>query len=131
MRAILIGATGLVGGLLLERLLNDPAFTQIKLISRSTAGLQHPRLEEVLVDFDDDTQFKNAFTPADVLFCCIGTTLQKVKGNKALYRKIDFDIPVKAATYGAGQHISTYVLISSVGANASSKNFYLRLKGET
>jgi uncharacterized protein YbjT (DUF2867 family) len=131
MRAILIGATGLIGSLLLERLLNDPLFTHIKLISRRTAGVQGARLEEVLIDFEDEAQFRKAVTPADVLFCCIGTTQQKVKGDKKAYRKIDFDIPVKAALFCAEQNFGKYVLVSAAGANATSKNFYLHLKGET
>lgn len=131
MRAILIGATGLVGGLLLEKLLNDPLFTHIRLISRRTTGIKSPRLEETLIDFDDETQFRQAVTAADVLFCCTGTTQKKVKGNQQAYRKIDFDIPVRAAGFCAEQHIEKYILVSSVGANAASKNFYLRLKGET
>jgi uncharacterized protein YbjT (DUF2867 family) len=131
MRAILIGATGLIGGLLVDKLLKDPVFTHIKLISRRTAGIQSPRLEEVLVDFNDETQFKNAVTPADVLFCCIGTTQKKVKGNKNAYRKIDFDIPVKAAMFCAEQHTGKFILVSSAGADSASKNFYLQLKGQT
>src|SRR5450432_1502896 len=101
MRAILIGATGLVGGLLLEKLLNDPLFTHIRLISRRTTGIKSPRLEETLIDFDDGTQFRQAVTAADVLFCCTGTTQKKVKGNQQAYRKIDFDIPVRAAGFCA------------------------------
>lgn len=131
MKAILIGGTGLIGGLLLEKLLHDPVFTHIKLISRRTAGVQRARLEEELIDFDDDAQFKKAITPADVLFCCIGTTQKKVKGDKAAYRKIDFDIPVKAAMFCSALNTGKYVLVSSAGADAASKKFYLQLKGET
>jgi len=131
MKAILIGATGLTGSLLLEKLLHDPVFTHIKLISRRTAGIQSPRLEEVLIDFDDETRFRKEVTPADVLFCCIGTTQKKVKGDKTAYRKIDFDIPVWAAMFCAQQNTGKYILVSSAGADAASKNFYLRLKGET
>ncbi|MEP7277752.1 MAG: NAD(P)H-binding protein [Bacteroidota bacterium] len=131
MRAILVGATGLIGGLLLENLLQDPIFTQIKLISRRSTGIKNKRLEEVLVDFENEEQFKNALTPAEVLFCCIGTTQQKVKGDKLAYRKIDFDIPVKAAAWCAAQGIAKFLLVSAVGANTASRNFYLKLKGET
>jgi uncharacterized protein YbjT (DUF2867 family) len=131
MRAILIGATGLIGGLLLQKLLNDPEFTNIKLVSRRTAGLQAARLEEVLIDFENVDQFKKEMINADVIFCCIGTTQKKVKGDKTAYRKIDFDIPVKAAMFCAEQKMGKYILVSSAGADAASKNFYLQLKGET
>jgi uncharacterized protein YbjT (DUF2867 family) len=131
MKAILIGATGLIGGLLLQKLLNDPEFTNIKLVSRRTAGLQAARLEEVLIDFENVDQFKKEMINTDVIFCCIGTTQKKVKGDKTAYRKIDFDIPVKAAMFCAEQKMGKYILVSSAGADAASKNFYLQLKGET
>ncbi|MEP6750929.1 MAG: NAD(P)H-binding protein [Bacteroidota bacterium] len=131
MRAILIGGTGLVGSLLLQKLLNDPVFTHIKLISRRTAGIQSPRLEEVLIDFENEVQFHNEVIPADVLFCCIGTTQKKVRGDKNAYRKIDYDIPVKAAMFAAEKNTGTYVLVSSAGASAASENFYLGLKAAT
>ncbi|MFT3935003.1 MAG: NAD(P)H-binding protein [Chitinophagaceae bacterium] len=131
MRAILIGATGLTGGLLLNQLLNSPVFSKIQSVSRRPVGIQHLKLQETVINFDDDIAFKNAIVNADVLFCCIGTTQQKEKGNQDSYRKIDYDIPVKAATFFAAQCSGSYVLMSSVGANAASGNFYLRLKGET
>lgn len=131
MRAILIGATGLVGGILLDELLANPVFTHVKLISRRTTGKQHARLEESIINFEDEMSFKKEVANAEVLFCCIGTTQKKVKGDKAAYRKIDFDIAVNAARFCAQQQIGKYLLVSAVGANASSRNFYLRLKGET
>jgi len=131
MRAILIGATGLVGGILLNELLANPLFTHVKLISRRTTGIQHARLEESIINFDDETAFKKEVANAEVLFCCIGTTQKKVKGDKAAYRKVDFDIPVNAAKFCAEQQIGKYLLVSAVGANIDSSNFYLRLKGET
>jgi len=66
----------------------------------------------------------------DVIFCCIGTTMKNVKGDKTLYRKIDFDIPVKAAKWGINNNFSQYLLVSAIGANAGSSNFYVKLKGE-
>lgn len=131
MRAILIGASGLTGGLLLEKLLQDPVFSKVKLIGRRPLGEQHSKLEEAVINFEDDTAFSRAVADADALFCCVGTTQKKVKGDQDAYRKIDFDIPVKAARFCAQQNIPKYLLVSSVGANASSGSFYLRLKGET
>ena len=131
MRAILIGATGLIGGILLEKLLANPVFSHVKLISRRPGAIQHPKLEESIIDFDDERAFEKEVTDAEVLFCSVGTTQKKVKGDNALYRKIDFNIPVNAAKFCAAQRIGKYILVSSVGANAGSNNFYLRLKGET
>jgi uncharacterized protein YbjT (DUF2867 family) len=71
-----------------------------------------------------------AMNDCDAVFCAIGTTNKKVKGDKDAYRKVDYDIPVNAARYCAMLGCRVFVLVSSVGANSQSKNFYLRLKGE-
>jgi uncharacterized protein YbjT (DUF2867 family) len=57
--------------------------------------------------------------------------MNKVKGDKIAYRKIDYDIAVNAAKFGLAGGYTKYLLVSSIGANAKSKNFYLKLKGET
>lgn len=131
MRAILLGASGLIGSLLLEKLLGDTVFSSIKVIARSPLHSAHPKLETCLINFDDEAAFRKAVTAADVLFCCVGTTQKKVNTDKAAYRKVDFDIPARAAKFCAEQGIPQYLLVSSVGANAASGNFYLALKGET
>ena len=131
MRAILIGASGLTGSILLQQLLKDPVFSSVKIITRRSLGIQHAKLEEAVIDFTDEAAFRRAVVQTDTLFCCVGTTQKKVKGDQAAYRKIDFDIPVRAARYSAEQNVSSYLLVSAVGANAASSNFYLRLKGET
>lgn len=131
MRAILIGASGLVGGLVLEKLLAAAAFSAIRVISRSQLDLQHPKLETCVINFEDETAFRQAVAPAEVLFCCVGTTQKKVNSNKTAYRKVDFDIPANAAKFCAAQGVPQFLMVSSVGADACSRNFYLALKGET
>ncbi|HEX6168962.1 MAG TPA: semialdehyde dehydrogenase, partial [Chitinophagaceae bacterium] len=68
---------------------------------------------------------------SDVLFCAIGSTMKKVKGDKEAYRKIDFEIPVKLARFCKMTGCEKFILVSSAGANSQSRNFYQRLKGET
>jgi uncharacterized protein YbjT (DUF2867 family) len=64
------------------------------------------------------------------VFCAVGTTNAKVKGDKAAYRKVDYDIPVNAARYCSETGVPAFLLVSSVGANAKGGNFYIKLKGE-
>lgn len=128
--ATILGATGLIGQHLLQLLQNDQDFAKIKVILRNPVLYEHPKVETIIIDFSNLTQFKNAITGSDIIFCTIGTTMQKVKGNKDLYRSIDYDIPVHAAQYGAESGCQYFGLVSSVGADMNSKNFYLRLKGE-
>lgn len=127
----ILGATGLTGGYLLELLLAEPSFSMIKLLTRRPVEKTHPKAEIKLVDFSDQESIKLALEGTDIIFCCIGTTMQKVKGNKALYRSIDFDIPVHAARLGKETGCDSFVYMSSIGADSKSKNFYLQLKGET
>lgn len=128
--ATLIGATGLIGSHLLELLLADGNFGTVRILVRRPFELNHPKLEKKLVDFSDMESYRLALEGSDVIFCAIGTTQKKVKGDKEAYRKVDFDIPVNAARLGKLCGCETFVLVSSVGASSKSNNFYLKLKGE-
>lgn len=130
MHATIIGATGLIGGHLLELLLNDPSFTTVRILIRRPLDINHNKLEKKLVDFSDLESFRLALEGTDVIFCTIGTTMKKMKGDKEAYRKIDHDIAVHAAQSGKANGCEKYVLVSAVGANSKSSNFYLKLKGE-
>ncbi len=82
------------------------------------------------MDFNDSDSLLVALSNSEVVFCCVGTTQKKVKGDKNAYRKVDYAIPVNAARFCKMTGCSTFILVSSVGANRTSNNFYLRLKGE-
>jgi uncharacterized protein YbjT (DUF2867 family) len=129
--ALLLGASGLVGSHLLQKLLSDPSFTTVRVLVRKSLSISHPKLEEQVVDFNNTEQFQKAMRKGDIIFCCIGTTMKKVKGNKQLYKTIDFDIPVNAARFGIEAGYQQYALVSAQMANAQSLIFYNRLKGET
>ena len=126
--AIILGATGLTGGKLLELLLNDPNYTKIKLFSRSSVGISDPKIEEYLGDMFNLNDFKGQFTGEEV-FCCIGTTKSKTP-NKEFYKKIDFGIPKSAALLAKENGIKTFIVITALGANAKSPIFYNRIKGQ-
>lgn len=126
--AIILGATGLTGGLLLQLLLKDKRYGKIKLFSRSSVGVANAKIEEHLGDITDLETFKNNFN-ADEVFCCIGTTKAKTP-DKELYKKIDFGIPVKAAQLCKENGVDSLIVISALGANSKSNIFYNRTKGE-
>lgn len=128
--ATLIGATGLIGGELLQHLINDPYFEKVRILVRKPFAVDHPKLEKKLVDFNDADSLLVALDGSDAVFVAIGTTQKKVKGDKEAYRKVDYDIPVNLARYCKIIACKTFVLVSSVGANSNSNNFYLKLKGE-
>jgi uncharacterized protein YbjT (DUF2867 family) len=126
--AILIGATGLTGGVLLQKLLKDDDFETVKLFSRKSVNLTHSKIKEYLVDVLQLDNYKNAFT-ADVVFCCIGTT-KKHTSDETQYKAIDYGIPVTAAKLAKENSIDTFIVISALGANTNSTIFYNRTKGE-
>jgi uncharacterized protein YbjT (DUF2867 family) len=128
--ATVIGATGLIGGHLVEQLLNDEQFNAVRLVVRKPISIAHPKAEIKLVDFSDPESLKLAIDGSDAVFATVGTTQKKVKGDKQAYRKVDYDIPVNAARFCAETKCETFLLVSAVGANSHSKNFYLQLKGE-
>ncbi|PWT73512.1 MAG: semialdehyde dehydrogenase [Bacteroidetes bacterium] len=130
MKAIVLGATGMVGSELVRQLISEEQFHYIDILSRRPLEIQNPKLSVKLVKFDDMNSYRSAIDKADTIFCCIGTTMKNVRGNKVLYRKIDYDIAMDAAKFGLEKGVGQYVLVSAVGANPMSGNFYLRLKGE-
>jgi uncharacterized protein YbjT (DUF2867 family) len=126
--AIIIGATGLTGSILLKKLLKDPSFEKIKLFSRSSVEMNYPKIEEHLIDMFQLEKHSDAFN-ADVVFCCIGTTKSKTP-DKETYKKIDYGIPVTAAKLAKQNGIDTFIVISALGADADSSIFYNKTKGE-
>ncbi len=126
--AIILGATGLTGSILLEKLLADASFEKIKLFSRSSAEKNSPEIEEHLMDMFQLEKHSEAFK-ADVVFCCIGTTKAKTP-DKETYKKIDYGIPVTAAKLANQNGIETFIVISAMGADENSDIFYNKTKGE-
>ena len=120
----------MIGQHLLELMLNDTCFDRVRVIVRRPFTRQHPKLEIKLVDFKDPESFRLALEDVDLIFSAIGTTQKNVRGDEKRYREVDFDIPVNAARFGKETGVQRFVLVSSVGADNHSRNFYLRLKGE-
>jgi len=125
--AIIIGATGLTGNLLLKTILEDDRYETIKLFSRNACNINHSKIEEHILDVFELEKHHDLFV-ADEVYCCIGTTKAKTP-YEALYLKIDYGIPVTLAQLCAQKGIKTYVVISALGANKKSKIFYNRTKG--
>lgn len=126
--AIILGATGLTGSILLKKLLNDNRYEIIKLFSRKEIDGLPSKVKQFVGDILDLENFKQDFT-ADEVFCCIGTTAKKTP-DKTLYKKIDFGIPVTAAKLSKANGIPAFLVVSALGANATSSIFYNKTKGE-
>ncbi|MEE9408238.1 MAG: NAD(P)H-binding protein [Polaribacter sp.] len=126
--AIILGATGLTGSILLEKLIANNYYKKIILFSRNSVTNTSTKIEEHLIDLLKLEEYKDQFI-GDEVFCCIGTTGSKTK-NKKLYKRIDYGIPVSAANLAKQNNINTFIVISSMGADVESSMFYNRTKGE-
>ena len=109
--AVVLGATGLTGSLLLQELLKDKDYKTVRILVRRNVNVSHPKLEQEIVDFNDIDDYTKKFGEGDVIFSCIGTTQKNVKGDKALYEKIDLDIPVNAAKIGISKNYKKIINI--------------------
>jgi uncharacterized protein YbjT (DUF2867 family) len=128
-RAVVVGATGLVGSELLRLLLGDERFDAVAaLVRRAGAVPRHPKLAEHVVDFDAP----DAWAPlvrGDVLFSALGTTIRAAGSQAAQYR-VDHGYQHAAARAARANGVPAYVLVSSAGASPRSRIFYSRMKGE-
>jgi uncharacterized protein YbjT (DUF2867 family) len=126
--AIILGASGLTGNLLLQKLLEDDRYDSVKIFARRSPGISNPKVREFIGDLLELESFQKDFK-ADEVYCCIGTTAKQTP-DRSLYHKIDFGIPVSAAKLCKTNNIQTLSVISALGANHKSKIFYSRTKGE-
>ncbi|HEX7150763.1 MAG TPA: oxidoreductase [Thermoanaerobaculia bacterium] len=128
-RVLLLGSTGLVGRELLTMLLDDPTISHVTTIVRRASGVPHPKLAEHVIPMTELDRHASLFA-VDQIFCALGTTI-KVAGSQEAFRFVDHDLPVTAARLGRANGATHYLLVSALGANASSRIFYNRVKGET
>lgn len=126
--ALLIGATGLVGGFVLQQILQDDYYDKVIVLTRKPLNNQHPKLKEVVVDFNKLDDYA-AEIKADIIFSCLGTTI-KVAGSQEAFKRVDFEYPYKVAQIAKQNGASAYLLVSALGAAKDSLVFYNRVKGE-
>jgi uncharacterized protein YbjT (DUF2867 family) len=128
MKAILVGATGLVGTELLRLLLADREVTQVVVLARRALDATDARLRAHAIDFDAPASWA-ALVAGDVLFSALGTTL-KVAGSQEAQHRVDHGNQLAAARAARANGVETLVLVSATGADAGSRIFYSRMKGE-
>ncbi len=126
--AIIIGATGLTGNIVLNKLLKDDRYSTLKVFTRKSLHIKNSKVIEKIGNLLDLNFFEDDFY-ADELYCCIGTTAKKTP-DKDFYKKIDYGIPVSAAKLCKSNRVNTILIVSALGANAKSSIFYNRIKGE-
>lgn len=125
--AIVIGATGLTGQFLVEGLSTSGEFSRVIVFTRRPLDFKHPKIKNEVIDFDNTESWKNKVV-GDSLFCTIGTTI-RTAGSREAFEKVDYHYPLRFAQAAKENGVRHFYLMSSVGADHESGNFYLRTKG--
>jgi len=126
--ALIIGSTGLIGSQLLNLLLDSNDYIKVISFVKRDTGIKHKKLTQHIIDFDKPEMYKEVVV-GDDFFCTIGTTI-KSAGSKNAFRKVDFEYPKQFAAFALQHKVNQFLLISSLGADENSSNFYLKTKGE-
>ena len=124
----MLGATGLVGGHCVDLLLADETWTEVRVVGRRRLERSDPRLVQRIADLDRMEDAADAFAVDDV-FCCLGTTIKKA-GSQEAFLRVDHDYPVAAARLARARGATRFLIVTALGADASSRVFYNRAKGE-
>lgn len=127
-KALVFGATGLVGKSLTEQLILSERYSAITIFTRRPAGLNSEKVTEVISDLSDISGIKQNLN-GDDLYICIGTTIKKAGSVRAM-EATDRDLPVSIATAARENGVKRVAVVSSIGASEQSSNYYLRIKGE-
>jgi uncharacterized protein YbjT (DUF2867 family) len=128
-KAILLGATGLVGQQLLQLLLSSDHYEAIVTFGRKPLET-HPKLQQVVCsDLSEMDQHAATFEGVEDVFCCLGTTIRVAK-TRERFREVDYGYPLLAAKLAKAAGVKRYLLVSAMGANTNSNIFYSRVKGE-
>jgi len=126
--ALLVGASGLVGGHCLQFLLEESSYTCVVILVRRPLAITHDKLVQHVINFSE-LETLGEYLTADDVYCCLGTTIKNA-GTQDAFRKVDFDYPVKIAALTQHCGAAQFLLVSSLGADPHSRVFYNRVKGE-
>lgn len=126
--ALILGATGLIGGHLLNHLLHSNAYDYVSIIVRRDFPFEHPKLKKFTLELSEMENFKDVFKVNDV-YCCLGTTIKKA-GSEAAFKKVDFEYPITAGRIAIEAGAEQFLTVSAMGASTASGFFYNRVKGE-
>jgi len=125
---LLVGGSGLIGNLILQRLLESEAYSSVVSFVRKKLPISHSKLDQQVIDFDRLSDYSDLFR-GDDLFCSLGTTIKKAKTREA-FRRVDFTYTYEAAKVSSKNLVKKILLVSSIGADPHSRVFYSKVKGE-
>jgi uncharacterized protein YbjT (DUF2867 family) len=127
--ALIVGATGLIGGYCLDTLCDDPNYSEILALVRKPILKTHRKLKTVITKFDDNLEHELSNIQAQDVYCCLGSTIKKA-GSQEAFKAVDYTLVVTVAELMRKQGAEQFIVISAMGADKDSKVFYNRVKGE-
>lgn len=127
--ALVLGASGLVGSHCLQLLLDNAAYDKIIVWLRKPLPVQHAKLQQEIINFDQLSPYADKLKNVQETFCCLGTTIKKAGSPEAFY-KVDFTYPHEIAKLAAQNGVQQFLIVTALGANSRSSIFYNRVKGE-
>ncbi|HMP28535.1 MAG TPA: hypothetical protein PKD85_02985 [Saprospiraceae bacterium] len=126
---LLVGASGLTGGAVLDYVSTGQYYDTVYLLTRRSLGISNPIVKELVVDFESLSSFDFEDNIDDVIIC-LGTTIKKA-GSKEAFERVDYGAIIHSAQWAYAHGVKCCAVVSSVGADATSSNFYLKIKGKT
>ena len=127
--ALVAGANGMVGGELLRALASGGDYRRVIALTRRPLAFEAPRLVNRIIRFENLATELSGLS-CDDAYCCLGTT-RRAAGSEAAFRAVDQDLVLRYAEFARSAGAQGFVCITSAGASSASRNFYLRVKGET
>lgn len=127
-KAVIIGASGLIGKFCLSYLLMDKNYSEVIAVSKRPLPIKDSKLKNIVCDFDFLESYSNELI-ADDVFCCLGTTI-KVAKTKENFKKVDLEYPLRLANISKKNGATKFLVVSAMGANKNSSIFYNQVKGE-
>ena len=127
-KALIIGSNGLVGSYLVQELLDSEKFESVIVLVRKSFFNPHPKLKEIIFDFENETAIKS-LEPVNHIFCCLGTTIKKA-GSKEAFRFVDYELPLRFALWAEKTNANSFSVVTAMGANSNSSIFYNKVKGK-
>lgn len=129
MHAMILGATGLVGKLLLQEALAHSSFTRVTIVARRKVDISHPKLHQIIQPLEPGFEIQQPVNHVDVLLSCLGTTRRRTP-DLTLYTHIEVGIPQRWIEHLLDKGLKQVHFVSAVGVNPKSKNFYIAIKNK-
>lgn len=129
-KALIVGATGLIGKNLVKELIHSAKYEQIFIFTRRATEFQNETsVTEVSLDFDEIENYASYLTGVDDVFVCLGTTMKKA-GSKKQFMKVDYSYPLKLGKLAEEANVERFLIVTAIGSNRDSPFFYSRVKGK-